>query len=100
MKLQRQQDEVPDQVTEEVSAHGGEGEGHGPSSGHALNATHTNPNQPLSSGREDGLAQHGGEHSDKSREEPSDHGLHRAHAERKISRMDREREKEPTRSSP
>lgn len=84
MKLQKWHDEVPNQVTEEVSAHG-------PSPGPALSAAHTKPTNPR--GREDGLVQRGGAH-DVTRA-GNTHGLHHAHIKRNSSRMDRERRNPP-----
>lgn len=62
--------------------------------GRALNATHAEPTN--SDGREDGLAQHRGRNSvSENREDTAAHGLHHAHAERKVSRLDRERKNPP-----
>ena len=58
--------------------------------GRAVNATHAKPTN--ANGGEDGLAQHRGRNGGKkSREDSAAHGLHHAHAERKVSRLNRER---------
>lgn len=57
--------------------------------GCALNVTHAKPTN--SDGGEDGLSQRGGRNGvNMSRKDTAAHGLHHAHAERKVSRLDRE----------
>lgn len=58
--------------------------------GCAVNVTHAQPTS--SNGGEDCMAQHRGRNGvNKSREDSATRGLHRAHVERKVSRLDRER---------
>lgn len=62
--------------------------------GCAVNAIHAKPTR--SNGGKDCLAQHRGRTGvNKSREDSAAHGLHCAHMEGKVSRLDRERKNPP-----
>lgn len=58
-------------------------------------STQPTPNQPAPMAERMVWLSMEGSWCNKSREAPSDHGLHRAHTERKISRIDRRRRNPP-----